>query len=121
MNIPTLPLAQTRHAGGLVYIHGTGAATITDPSQYGAYVRDHSNLAEAYYEWDRLTDEPAPPLRFSIAKDPQRPGRWYVYGNRPDWTGDYAWAVFSSQWQALAWACLLLAHPESIISYKEGR
>ena len=121
MNIPTLPPAQTRHTGGLVYIHGTGAATITDPSQDGAYVRDHSDLVEAFYEWDRLTDEPAPPLRFSIAKDPRRQDRWCVFGNRPDWSGDYAWAVFPSQQAALAWACLLLAHPAIITSYKEGR
>jgi hypothetical protein len=121
MNIPTLPLAQTRHAGGLVYIHGTGAATITVPGKRGAYVRDHSDLVEAYYEWDRLTDEPAPPLRFSITRDPWQHGYWYVHGNRPDWSGDYNWAVFPSQQQAVAWTCLLLAHPEAIISYKEGR
>lgn len=48
------------------------------------------------------------PLRFKITASrtgwPQEPWRWYVIGNRVDWSDDYCWGNFTNWADALRFA-----------------
>lgn len=118
-----LPSATKRGAFQTVYIHGWEPAYLTeDWDTRGAYVvpvreadagpqGESKNSTHFFFEWDRLTDEPAPPLRFVIVKESISPLRpyWIVYGTMPDWSGDYYFTSFDTHHEAMEWATSTLA------------
>lgn len=120
MNTATLLPPATRHeAGSIVYIYGVAAATIVKPDALGAIVVEASDGNLSWFEWDRLTDEPAPTLRFTIHKPCNDEGfaNWYVTGNRPDASGDYTWGHFETHAEAIRFATT----PAKIPTHREYR
>lgn len=109
---PMLPHASKRAVGDTVYIHGTDRAFIVQPYDQGALVTTAADGFSTEVEWDRLTDEPAPPLRFQIKREEAvnrhadvdvRP-QWIATGNRPDWSSEYCWGYFDTVEEAIAFA-----------------
>lgn len=111
--LPALPTWQ-RHTGARVYVHGIHRATVrfTD-GDAGASVLIDGDARLTWIEWDRLTIEPAPPLRFTIARESittgQRLATWLVFGNRPDDDSDYLWGNFDTHAEAVDYAAAMLA------------
>lgn len=108
--LPALPTWQ-RHTGARVYVHGIHRATVRFTEDDGASVLIDGDARLTWIEWDRLTIEPAPPLRFIIARAfDTGPGRssWGVFGNRPDDSSDYLWGHFPTHAEAVDYAAAML-------------
>lgn len=111
--LPALPTWQ-RHTGARVYVHGIHRATVRFAHEDGgASVLIDGDARLTWIEWDRLTIEPAPPLRFTIAREPIAAGLgwapWLVFGNRPDDDSDYLWGHFDTHAEAVEYAAAMLA------------
>ncbi|MGO3233740.1 MAG: hypothetical protein ACTIKT_09755 [Microbacterium sp.] len=114
-----LPSATSRTLGALVYIHGVAPAMILQPDDEGAIIRECDDLSEGWHPWDRLTDAPAPPLRFTITKNDTGLGApWDVVGNRPDDydEGDYLWGHFPTHHDAIQFASYALTEENTRLS-----
>ncbi len=99
--------ARDRRVGADVYAHGRRRGTVEEATDAGATVR-FDDASSHWYEWDRLTHEPAPPLRFTITREDISVGPewtpWGVFGNRPDEGSDYLWGHFATHAEAVRYA-----------------